>query len=97
MLLREAVFLGIPLKGPHSDHQQPFERFFANAKRSEGTRVPDPGLFFRHYRGKEDVTPLNKRVRTFHVEKGQTFSFFCDRLFDLLGDVKAAPEPMYPG
>lgn len=44
MPLKEAVFLGVPLKGPDSDPREPFEGFSANANRSEGTGVPDPEI-----------------------------------------------------
>lgn len=43
--LEKAVFLGILLKGPHGDLREPFERFFAKAKRSEPAAPPGPEIF----------------------------------------------------
>lgn len=104
MALDEAVFVGIPLKGPHGNLREPVERFFASVKRSEGTGVPSPEIFkrligdiSRHYRGKKEVVPLNERVRNFHVEEGQTFSIFCDRFFDLRDDAEGAQNARTPG
>lgn len=51
----------------------------------------------RYYTGKEEAIPRNERVRTSHGKKGQTFSFSCDRLFNLLDDLKAVQNPTTSG
>lgn len=43
--LKEAVFLGISMKGTRSDLREAFGRFFANAKRSEGTGFPSREIY----------------------------------------------------
>lgn len=88
MPLEEVVFLGNPLKGPHSNPRELFVRFFANAKRSESTGITGPEIFkkrigdiSRHCRGKEEVFPLNERVRAFRVHQGSILHLPLRSLF----------------